>query len=81
MDTAQVAPAYVSQQVWNYEKEASEGVRASVIKLVHLTKRLGQNAGEILDRLVAEKVMQMFHPEVQQYVRSQRIPTRQLSWS
>ena len=69
MDTAQVAPAYVSQQVWNYEKETSEGVRASVIKLVRLTKRLGQNEGEILDRLMAEKVMQMFHPEVQQYVR------------
>ncbi len=66
MDTAQVAPAYESQQVWNYEKEASEGVIASVIKLVRLTKRLEQNAGEVLDRLV---VMQMFHPEVQQYVR------------
>ena len=69
MDTAHVAPAYVSQTFWNYDKEASEGVRAATVKLTWHAKRLGNNADEILDRILAEKVMQMYHLEVQQCVR------------
>ena len=39
------------------------------MKLTRHAKRLGNNADEILDRILAEKVMQMYHLEVQQYVR------------
>ena len=44
-------------------------VRAATVKLTRHAKRLGNNADVILDRILAEKVMQMYHLEVQQYVR------------
>ena len=54
MDTAHVAPAYVSQTFWNYDKEASEGVSAATVKLTRHAKRLGNNADK---NILAEKVI------------------------
>ena len=44
-----------------------------------LTKRLGNNAYEILDGILAEKVIQMYHLEVQQYVREKE-PNLKMLW-
>lgn len=69
MDTIQDSSAYISQAIWNYEKESGDAIRTTALKLTRKVKRLGKDADEILDRLMAEKLMQMFHQEVQQYVR------------
>ena len=68
MDTAHMAPAYISQQLWQAEKEANKGVRATTLKMTRQARRLGKDAEQILDRLLAEKVLQMYHPDVQKYV-------------
>lgn len=69
MDTAHTAPTYVSQTLWQYEKEGGDGVRAATVKVVRHAKRLVNNADDILNHLLAEKVMQKYHKEVQEYVR------------
>ena len=60
------AIAGLVEQLWQAEKKANEGVRATTLKMTRQARRLGKDAEQILDRLL---VLQMYHPDVQKYVR------------
>ena len=74
LSAANVAPTYVAQEFWNVEKQSGEGVRATFSQITKLTSRMGSSAEKILDRILVEKLTQMFHTDIQQYVR-EREPT------
>ena len=69
LSAANVAPTYVAQEFWNVEKQSGEGVRATFSQITKLTSRMGSSAEKILDRILVEKLTQMFHTDIQQYVR------------
>lgn len=69
LSAANVAPAYVAQEFWNFKKQPGEGVRATFSQITKLTSRMGSSAEKILDRILVEKLTQMFHTDIQQYVR------------